>query len=67
MKKALKAVTTLLLIIGIISVSCAVTSCATSTSANRASYNRPSNNHVVKRNYKVKGTQKRNNATYRTY
>ena len=68
MKKAIKATSTLLLIVGLMGVSCATTSCASSKSSSETMYKRDKPRaHVVKKTYKVRGTQKKNNSTYRTY
>ena len=67
MKKAIKATTTLLVLIGLLSVSCAITSCSPHTSARNASYNRTHKSHIVKRNYKIKGNLQNNKSTYRAY
>ena len=68
MKKAIKATSILLLIVGLMGVSCATTSCASSKSSGESMYQRKTpRSHTVKKNYKVRGTQKKNNNTYRTY
>lgn len=68
MKKAIKATSLVLLLVGLIGVSCATTSCASSKSSGETMYQRQKpRSSVVKKTYKVRGNQKNNRSTYRTY
>ena len=64
MKRAIKALTSLALVAGLLCV-CGVSSSCKSSDTMYAP--KKQNGKVIKRNYKVKGNNQRNSATYRTY
>lgn len=69
MKKYAKVLTALFLLVGLLSVSGAAVSCKSSSSSSKTMYEtkKYSSTKVINRNYKVKGTNKRNGNTYRSY
>ena len=65
MKKGAKFVLTLLLTVGVLALTGAVSSCSSSkTMSPSKKYN---SGKVVKQNYKIKGDNKANGSTYRAY
>ena len=66
MKKTSKVFLYMLLIAGLLSVCGATTSCASSEEAPMYRTSQ-SNSKVINEHYKVRGTNKNNSATYRSY
>lgn len=64
MKKAIKAFTSLLLVAGMVLVCGANTSCKSSDTMYTT---KKKQSRVINKNYKVRGTNQRNNSTYHTY
>lgn len=64
MKKVVKALTTLLLIVGLTAV-CGVNSSCKSSDTMYTTKSKKSK--VINRHYKMRGDNQRNNSTYRTY
>lgn len=64
MKKAIKVMTTVLLMAGMVMVCGTMTSCKSSDTMYRT---KNKTAKVVNKNYKVRGNNQRNSSTYRTY
>lgn len=64
MKKAIKAMTSLLLVASMVMICGTTTSCKSSDTMYKA---KNKNAKVVNKNYKVRGNNQRNSSTYRTY
>lgn len=67
MKKAIKVVSMMMVLIGIMGICGATTGCASSKKADKMYTSQQSRSSVVNKNYKVRGNNKNNRSTYRTY
>lgn len=68
MKKAIKLLSILCVVAGLVVVCGSTTSCKSSSKAGETMYSSQSGrSHVVNRNYKIRGNNRNNRSTYRTY
>ncbi len=68
MKKAVKLLTMFMMVIGLVVVCGSTTSCKSTSKTGEKMYtSQSSRSHVVNKNYKIRGNNKKNRSTYRTY
>lgn len=67
MKKCAKALVSLVLVVGLMAVCGGFTSCKSSSSATMYPTKKYNSSKVVKSNISVRGTNKKNGSTYRSY